>query len=41
MLVLGRDAEANIRDKCNAVLRNMDEWQDVTRGILRDDLKES
>ena len=41
MLVLGRDAEANIRDKCNAVLRNLDEWQDVTRGILRDDLKES
>ena len=41
MLVLGRDAEANIRDKCNAILKNLDEWQDVAKGILRDDLQKS
>ena len=33
MLVLGTDADENIRDKCNAILKNLDEWRDVVRGI--------
>ena len=36
MLVLGADAEMNIRDKCHAVLRNLDEWEDVVRGVAAD-----
>lgn len=37
MLVLGSDAEANIREKCERVIRNLDDWKDVVRSI---DLKE-
>ena len=33
LLVLGADAEMHIRDKCHAVLRNLDEWKDVVRGV--------
>ncbi|KAL5523047.1 hypothetical protein ACEPAF_1314 [Sanghuangporus sanghuang] len=33
MLILGTDAEANIRDKCNAILKSLDEWKEVVRGI--------
>lgn len=36
MLVLGADAEKNIRDKCNDVLKNLDDWKEVTRGIAID-----
>lgn len=31
-LVLGKDAEANIRDKVGRVLKNLDEWAEVVRG---------
>ncbi|KZT18414.1 NAD(P)-binding protein [Neolentinus lepideus HHB14362 ss-1] len=31
-LVLGKDAETNIRDKVSRVLENLDEWVDVVRG---------
>lgn len=37
MLVLGSDAEANIREKCERVIRNLDDWKDVMRSI---DLKD-
>lgn len=37
MLVLGSDAEANIREKCERVMRNLDDWKDVVRSI---DLKD-
>ena len=33
MLVLGEDAEQNIRDRCQTVLRCLDNWKDVTRSI--------
>ncbi|KAH8113851.1 NAD-binding protein [Phellopilus nigrolimitatus] len=33
MLVLGSDAEANVREKCVQVVRNLDEWADVVRGV--------
>lgn len=33
MLILGSDAEANIREKCARVVKGLDEWQDVVRGI--------
>ncbi|KAL5522629.1 hypothetical protein ACEPAG_8647 [Sanghuangporus baumii] len=36
LLVLGADAEANIREKCHTVLRNLDEWKDVVRGVAVD-----
>ncbi|KAL5480950.1 hypothetical protein ACEPAI_9891 [Sanghuangporus weigelae] len=36
LLVLGADAETNIRDKCGAVLKNLDEWRDVVRGVAAD-----
>lgn len=36
MLVLGADAEMNIRDKCDAVLKNLDEWKEVVRGVSID-----
>ncbi|KAF9002466.1 hypothetical protein BDQ17DRAFT_530397 [Cyathus striatus] len=32
-LVLGQDAENDIRNKCAKVLTNLDAWQDVTRGV--------
>ena len=31
-LVLGTDAEQDLRDFCADRLKNLDEWQDVTRG---------
>ncbi|KAF5370913.1 hypothetical protein D9615_009789 [Tricholomella constricta] len=34
-LVLGEDAEKDVRDKCNKVLRVLDEWKDVACGILQ------
>lgn len=37
MLVLGSDAEANIREKCERVIRNLNDWKDVMRSI---DLKD-
>ena len=36
-LVLGSDAEQNIREKCERVVRNLDEWKGVVRSI---DLKD-
>ena len=36
MLVLGEDAGNNIRDKCDTVLRNLDEWKEVIRGVAAD-----
>ncbi|KAL5499091.1 hypothetical protein ACEPAH_1609 [Sanghuangporus vaninii] len=36
LLALGADAEANIREKCHTVLRNLDEWKDVVRGVAVD-----
>ena len=33
LLVLGKDAELNIRDRCHDVLRCLDDWKDVTRSI--------
>ncbi|OCH87968.1 NAD(P)-binding protein [Obba rivulosa] len=33
LLVLGEDAEENIRERCLTVLRCLDEWKDVTRSI--------
>lgn len=32
-LVLGSDAEANVREKCAMMLNVLDEWKDVTRGV--------
>ncbi|KAF8815899.1 NAD(P)-binding protein [Phlegmacium glaucopus] len=32
-LLLGYDAEANVRGKCSKVLKVLDEWLDVTRGV--------
>lgn len=32
-LVLGEDAEADVRAKCAKVLGVLDEWQDVARGV--------
>lgn len=31
-LILGKDAEANIRDKIARILANLDEWSEVVRG---------
>ena len=36
LLVLGEDAEQNIRERCHNVLRCLDEWQEVTRSISFD-----
>ncbi|KAG6873110.1 hypothetical protein C0995_002773 [Termitomyces sp. Mi166 len=36
LLVLGEDAERDVRDKCNKVLKALDEWKDVTCGINLD-----
>ena len=36
LLVLGEDAEQNIRERCHSVLRCLDEWQEVTRSISFD-----
>ena len=33
LLVLGEDAEVNIRDRCMTVLKCLEEWKDVTRSI--------
>ncbi|KAF9532769.1 hypothetical protein CPB83DRAFT_846318 [Crepidotus variabilis] len=35
-LVLGEDAEADIRSKCNKLLANLDEWAGVTRSVKID-----
>ncbi|KAF9532770.1 hypothetical protein CPB83DRAFT_890452 [Crepidotus variabilis] len=35
-LVLGEDAEADIRSKCSKRLANLDEWADVTRNVKID-----
>jgi len=32
-LLLGNDAEAAVRGKCSKVLKVLDEWLDVTRGV--------
>lgn len=32
-LVLGKDAEADIRNKCAKVLKHLDDWHDVVRGV--------
>ncbi|KAG2369647.1 hypothetical protein BDR07DRAFT_1323020 [Suillus spraguei] len=32
-LVLGKDAEVDIRNKCAKVLRHLDDWNDVVRGV--------
>ncbi|KIY45138.1 NAD(P)-binding protein [Fistulina hepatica ATCC 64428] len=34
-LVLGDDAVDHIREKCNKVLRNVDEFEDISRGVNR------
>lgn len=36
-LVLGKDAEADLRENCEVRLKNLDEWKDVTRGVAVDD----
>ncbi|KAG6889352.1 hypothetical protein C0992_005580 [Termitomyces sp. T32_za158] len=33
LLILGEDAERDVRDKCNKVLKALDEWKDVTHGV--------
>lgn len=32
-LVLGKDAETDIRNKCAKVLKHLDDWNDVVRGV--------
>lgn len=32
-LVLGSDAEMNVRDKCKLMLDVLDEWEDVVKGV--------
>jgi hypothetical protein len=32
-LVLGTDADGDVREKCKIVLDALDEWKDVTRGV--------
>ncbi|KAG6860082.1 hypothetical protein C0995_016081 [Termitomyces sp. Mi166 len=36
LLVLGEDAERDVRDKCNKVLKALDEWKDVTCSVNLD-----
>lgn len=36
LLILGEDAERDVRDKCNKVLKALDEWKDVTCGVNLD-----
>ncbi|KAG6877945.1 hypothetical protein C0993_001803 [Termitomyces sp. T159_Od127] len=36
LLILGEDAERDVRHKCNKVLKALDEWKDVTRGVNLD-----
>lgn len=38
-LPLGPDAESDIRNKCERILKVLDEYKDVTRGIVVDDLQ--
>ena len=33
LLVLGEDAERDIRDRCTKILKHLDEWQDVIRDV--------
>ncbi|KAF8838181.1 NAD(P)-binding protein [Paxillus ammoniavirescens] len=37
-LVLGRDAEIDIRNKCAKMIRHLDEWSDVVRGVDIDEV---
>lgn len=37
-LVLGKDAESDIRNKCAKMIRHLDEWSDVVRGVDFDEL---
>ncbi|KAJ8582665.1 hypothetical protein M405DRAFT_749909, partial [Rhizopogon salebrosus TDB-379] len=32
-LVLGEDAERDVRNKCTKILKHLDEWQDVIRDV--------
>ncbi|PSR71423.1 hypothetical protein PHLCEN_2v12690 [Hermanssonia centrifuga] len=36
-LVLGKDAEEDLRQSCVERLKNLDEWQDITRSTSVDD----
>ncbi|KIK98636.1 hypothetical protein PAXRUDRAFT_31063 [Paxillus rubicundulus Ve08.2h10] len=36
-LVLGKDADIDIRNKCAKMIRHLDEWSDVVRGVDLDD----
>jgi len=38
-LVLGKDVEADIRHKCAKVLKHLDDWNDVVRGVDLDDVE--
>lgn len=37
-LILGEDAENDVRTKCSKVLKVLDEWVDVSRGVNFDNL---
>ncbi|KIJ62302.1 hypothetical protein HYDPIDRAFT_176618 [Hydnomerulius pinastri MD-312] len=37
-LVLGKDAERDIRNKCARMIRHLDEWGDVVRGVDLDEV---
>jgi NAD(P)-dependent dehydrogenase (short-subunit alcohol dehydrogenase family) len=37
-LILGRDAEIDIRNKCAKMIRHLDEWSDVVRGVDIDEV---
>ncbi|KAG6856147.1 hypothetical protein H0H87_007052 [Tephrocybe sp. NHM501043] len=39
LLVLGEDAERDVRDKCNKVLKALDDWKDVTCGVNFDSVR--
>ena len=36
-LVLGKDAERDVRDKCVCMIKHLDEWSDVVRNVDLDD----
>ncbi|KAH0578135.1 hypothetical protein H2248_004100 [Termitomyces sp. 'cryptogamus'] len=36
LLILGEDAGRDVRNKCNKVLKALDEWKDVTCGVNLD-----
>ena len=37
-LVLGKDAEQDVRDKCARMIRHLDEWNEIVRNVDLDDL---